>query len=62
MQNWIVSVTITPHRPAAAAKMIGTIAQNNSVSQRGQPNKTFAILTAARLTLAMMKQLKNSPK
>ena len=62
MQNWIMSVTITPHRPAVAAKTIGTSTEIASVSQRGQPNSTPAIFTSARLTVAMIQQLKNSPR
>ena len=31
MQNWIISVTITPQRPAVAAKMIGTATDMRSV-------------------------------
>ncbi len=62
MQNWIMSVTITPQSPAVAAKTIGITTQIASVSPRGQPKSTPAIFTSARLTVAMIVQLKNSPR
>ena len=57
-----MSVTITPQSPAVAAKMIGTMTEIASVSARGQPKSTPAIFTSARLTVAMIQQLKNSPR
>ncbi len=62
MKNWIMSVTITPHRPAVAAKTIGTTTLIANVSKRGQPKRMPAIFTSARLTVAMIQQLKKSPR
>lgn len=62
MPNWSVSVTSTPHRPDTDAKKIVMIEQTSSVCQVGQPSTMLPILAAARFTVAMMKQLKKSPR
>jgi hypothetical protein len=56
------SVTSTPHSPDVAANATFNTAQMSSVCVIGQPNTTLAIFTAARLTEAMMKQLKIRPR
>lgn len=60
--NWIRSTTRTPHRPARAAKVTLMILQMMRVLAMGQPRMTLAILAAARLTEAMITQLKKSPR
>ena len=60
--NWMKSVTSTPQRPDVAAKATLIAAQMSSVLPIGQPSMTFAIFAAARLTDAMITQLKNSPR
>jgi DNA-binding MurR/RpiR family transcriptional regulator len=62
MPNWIVSVTSTPHSPLTEAKKIVMTAQTRSVRSIGQPSTMLPILAAARFTVAMMTQLKNSPR
>ena len=62
MPNWIRSVTITPHNPAVAAKATFSTAQMTSVFAIDQPSRTAAIFAAARLTVAMITQLKNKPR
>ncbi len=60
--NWKKSTTSTPHSPDVAAKTMLITAQISSVLPIGQPSTTLAILAAARLTVAMMKQLKTRPR
>ena len=60
--NWMKSVTITPHSPDVAANAMFSTPQTMSVCGIGQPSTTLAILTAARFTEAMMKQLKSRPR
>ena len=60
--NWMKSVTITPQSPDVAAKATFSTAQTMSVWAIGQPSSTLAILAAARFTVAMIMQLKNSPR
>ena len=43
MQNWIKSVTSTPHSPDTEAKKIVITAQTTSVRSIGQPSSTLAI-------------------
>ncbi len=62
MKNWIISMTRTPHSPECAAKATFSTPQSSSVCQRGRPNRILAILQAAKLTEARMKQLKNRPR
>ena len=62
IENWIESVTSTPHKPETDAKKIVMTPQTMSVRSIGQPRRTFAILTAARFTVAMMTQLKSRPR
>ena len=62
MPNWMKSVTSTPHSPDVAAKATLRTAQMRSVFPIGQPNNTFAILAAARFTVAMITQLKKRPR
>ena len=60
--NWSASVTSTPQSPDTDAKKIVMIEQTMRVRPIGQPSTTVAILTAARFTVAMMKQLKKRPR
>ena len=62
MPNWMKSVTSTPHSPDVAAKATFSTAQISSVCHIGQPRSTLAIFAAARFTVAMMTQLKKSPR
>ena len=62
MKNWIMSMTSTPHRPEWAAKATLSSPTNSSVSQRSKPKRIPAILQAARFTVAMIMQLKKSPR
>ena len=62
MKNWIMSMTSTPHRPECAANATFSRPTNVSVCQRSKPKRIAAILHAARLTVAMMMQLKNRPR
>ena len=62
MKNWTMSMTSTPHRPEWAAKTTFSSPTNSSVSQRGRPKRIPAILQAARFTVAMIMQLKRSPR
>jgi hypothetical protein len=56
------SVTSTPHNPETAANATLSPEHHSSVCHIGHPSSTLAIFTAARLTDAMMTQLKNSPR
>ena len=56
------SVTRTPQSPDVAAKATFKSAQTTSVFPIGQPSTTLAILAAARLTEAMITQLKKRPR
>src|ERR1041384_946131 len=60
--NWIESVTSTPHSPDTDAKKMVITDAKISVRCIGHPSRILAIFAAARLTVAMMKQLKNSPR
>jgi hypothetical protein len=62
MKNWIMSMTSTPHSPEKAAKKRLRAPTRISVSSRLIPNRIEAILQAARLTVAMIMQLKNRPR
>ena len=62
MKNWTMSMTSTPQRPEWAAKTTFSSPTNSSVSQRGRPKRMPAILQAARFTVAMIMQLKRSPR
>ena len=62
MKNWIMSMTSTPHRPEWAAKATLSSPTNRRVSQRSKPKRMPAILQAARFTVAMIMQLKRSPR
>ena len=62
MPNWMKSVTRTPQRPEVAANATFKAAQIQSVFPMGQPSTTLAIFTAARLTVAMITQLKKRPR
>ena len=62
MPNWMKSVTSTPQSPEVAAKAMLSTAQMSSVCHIGQPSTTLAILAAARFTVAMITQLKKSPR
>jgi hypothetical protein len=62
MMNWIMSMTSTPQRPECAAKATFSTPTPSNVCQRSRPNSTPAILQAARLTVAMIMQLKNRPR
>jgi hypothetical protein len=62
MPNWKKSTISTPQSPPVAAKSTLSAAQISSVWVIGQPSTTLAILAAARLTVAMMKQLKIRPR
>ena len=62
MTNWTRSEASTPHRPEIAAKATQITPQTSTVWRRSQPSMTLAILTAARVTEAMIAQLKNSPR
>ena len=61
-KNWIMSTTSTPHRPEWAAKPTFSRPMPTSVSHLGRPKRMLAILHAARFTVPMMMQLKNSPR
>src|SRR5215510_13207542 len=61
-ENWIESVTSTPQSPETDAKKIVITDAKISVRYIGQPSRMLAIFAAARLTVAMMKQLKNNPR
>ncbi len=60
--NWIESVTSTPQSPETDAKKMVMTEQTSSVRSIGQPRTTFAILAAARFTVAMITQLKRRPR
>jgi len=60
--NWTKSVAMTPHSPDVAAKATLSPAQMRSVLAIGHPRTTAAIFAAARFTVAMITQLKNSPR
>src|SRR5687767_9704211 len=60
--NWKTSVINTPHSPAIDANSTLITAHTASVCHIGQPSSTFAILAAARLTVAMITMLKKSPR
>ena len=62
MRNWIMSMTRTPQRPEYMAKTTLRKPQASRVCQRGSPKRMLAILQAARLTVAMMTQLKKRPR
>ena len=62
MKNWIMSMTSTPQSPECAANAAFSTPTNSSVCQRSRPNRMPAILQAARLTVAMIMQLNNSPR
>ena len=62
MKNWIMSMTSTPQSPECAANTTLRRPTPTSVCQRSSPNKTLAILTAARLTVAMIMQLNSRPR
>ena len=62
MPNWNASVTSTPQSPETEAKKIVMTEQTIRVRSIGHPSTTVAILTAAKFTVAMMKQLKKSPR
>ena len=62
MPNWIVSVTSTPHSPETEAKKIVITAHTSRVRSIGHPNTTLPIFAAARFTVAIITQLKNSPR
>ena len=55
-------MTMTPHKPENVAKVAFKSPQTSSVCQRSSPNKIPAILQAARLTEAMIMQLKKKPR
>ena len=55
-------MTSTPHSPECAANATFSMPHASSVCHRGRPNRMLAILHAARLTEAMMTQLKNRPR
>src|SRR5215510_1192120 len=62
MKNWIMSMTRTPQSPEWAAKITFSTPTKRRVSQAGRPKRTFAIFTAAMLTVAMITQLKKRPR
>ncbi len=62
MKNWIMSITSTPHSPECAANTTFSRPTKISVCQSRRPNSTFAIFTAAMLTVAMITQLKKKPR
>ncbi len=62
MKNWIMSMTSTPQRPECVAKTTLSVPTSASVCQRSRPNRTPAILQAARFTVAMIMQLNSSPR
>ena len=62
MKNWIISITSTPQSPVCAANATFSKPTNNNVCQRSSPNKIPAILHAARLTVAIIRQLNSSPR
>ena len=62
MKNWIMSMTRTPHKPEWVANTTFSAPTNASVCHRSNPNSTPAILHAARLTVAMIMQLKSRPR
>ncbi len=62
MKNWIMSMTSTPQRPECAANTTFKPPTMSSVCQRSSPKRTPAILQAARFTVAMIMQLKKSPR
>ena len=62
MKNWTISMTSTPQRPECAAKTTFKTPQMTMVCQAGIPKRMLAILHAAKVTMPMMKQLKNSPR
>ncbi len=55
-------MTSTPQRPEWAAKTTFKMPQMTIVCQAGMPKRMLAILQAARVTMPMMKQLKNRPR
>src|SRR5262245_38709783 len=62
IENWIESVTRTPQSPDTDAKKIVTTEQRRRVFHIGHPKRMFPILAAARLTVAMITQLKKRPR
>jgi hypothetical protein len=61
-KNCSMSITSTPHSPECAAKTTFKTPQMMIVCQAGNPNRMFAILQAANVTVPMMKQLKKRPR
>ena len=62
MKNCTMSMTSTPHSPECAAKTTFRMPQTRMVCHGGRPKRMLAILHAASVTIAMMKQLKNRPR
>ena len=62
MKNWIMSMTSTPQSPECAAKATFSTPRKSRVCQRSMPKRMPAILQAARLTVAMIMQLKSRPR
>ena len=62
MKNCTMSMTSTPQRPEWAAKTTLRMPQMTMVCQAGIPKRMLAILQAAKVTMPMMKQLKNRPR
>ena len=62
MKNWTMSMTRTPQRPECVAKTTLRVPTSASVCHRGSPKRMPAILQAARFTVAMIMQLKRSPR
>jgi len=62
MTNWTRSDASTPHRPEIAANATQITLHTSTVWSRSQPSMTLAILAAARVTEAMIAQLKKNPR
>ena len=62
MKNCTMSMTSTPQSPECAANTTLSTPQTRMVCHGGSPKRTLAILQAASVTIAMMKQLKNKPR
>src|SRR5690349_7487247 len=60
--NWTRSVANTPHKPETDANRTHAVPATTIVSTRPQPSITFAILTAASVTVDMIMMLKKSPR
>src|SRR5262249_23622578 len=60
--NCTMSVPRTPQSPATEAKSTAAVPATTIVSTRPQPSITFAILTAASVTVDMIMMLKKSPR